>query len=122
MRRHHGERGENNLGCILWLVLVLAVGFVLFKVIPVKMKLVKLYDQSEELAQHSGRASAEEIKRRFLARAKDLDLTIDPKKVMVDKTKERVRIRYSLTVPIAFPGYTYEWKVQREVERQIFFL
>jgi hypothetical protein len=122
MRRRTGERGENNLGCLLWILLAMAVGFVLYKAIPVKMKIVQLYDHAEELAQYSGRLSGEQIKKAFVEKAKDLGLPVDPKRVMVDKRKERIKIRYSFTVPIKFPGYTWEWKVEREVERQIFYL
>jgi hypothetical protein len=122
MRRHAGERGENNIGCLLWILLAMAVGFVLYKVIPVKISIVNLYDHAEDLAQYSGRLSGEQIKKKFLDRAKDLGLPVDPKKVIVDKRKDRIKIRYSFTVPIEFPGYTYQLKVDREIERQIFYL
>lgn len=122
MRWRRGERGENHIGCLLWMVVVLALGFVLYKVIPVKVNIVELYDHAEDLAQYSGRISADNIKRNFLDKAKELKLPVDPKKVVVEKTKDRIKIRYSFTVPLEFPGYTYVLKVEREVDRPIFYL
>jgi len=38
MRRRRGITGAGNLGCLIWLVVLVLVGHVLWKVVPVKIR------------------------------------------------------------------------------------
>jgi hypothetical protein len=120
-RRRTAERGEGNLGCILW-VLLLAVGLLIaWKTIPVKMSSAELYDYMDELARFSAaKESPEEIEKKILARAAELRIPLDKDHVTVERTGERVRMSVEYTMPLEFPGYTYLWHFRQELDRPVF--
>jgi hypothetical protein len=121
MRRRTAERGEGNVGCILW-VLLLAVGVLIaWKAIPVKMSSAELYDYMDEMARFSaGKEAPEEIKKKILARANELRLPLDKEHVTVERSGDRIRMSVDYTVPVEFPGYTYMWHFRHELDRPIF--
>jgi len=50
MRRRRGITGAGNLGCLIWLVVLVLVGHVLWKVVPVKIRTSTFYDSMQEQA------------------------------------------------------------------------
>ncbi|HEX4956263.1 MAG TPA: hypothetical protein VF017_22975 [Thermoanaerobaculia bacterium] len=120
--RRFGERGDSNLGCVLWLIALLIAGMVLWKAVPVKIANSELYDYMLELTRFSSGRSPEEIKKRVHKKAQELKLPLDAKNITVEKNRERIRIRCKYTVPLEFPGYTYLWEVEHDIDRQIFYL
>jgi hypothetical protein len=121
MRRKTAERGEGNLGCIFW-VLLAAVGLLIaWKAIPVKMASSELYDYLDEMARFSaGKEAPEEIKKKILAKANELHLPLDKDHCSVERTGDNIRISVDYTVPVEFPGYTYNWHFHNELDRPIF--
>ncbi len=122
MRRRSGQRGDGNIGCFFWLLVLFVVGLILWKAVPVKIATAELYDFSVELTKFSAKASPEELRSRILKKAKELNLPVSPKQIEIEKTKERVKIRLNYMVPLDFPGYTYEWKIEDVIDRPIFYL
>lgn len=122
MRSRSGQRGDGNVGCFFWLLVLVVVGMILWKAVPVKIATAELYDYSLELTKFSAKASQEELRRRILEKAKELNLPLNPKQVEIVKSKERIRIHLNYVVPLDFPGYTYEWKIEDEIDRPIFYL
>jgi hypothetical protein len=120
MSRLHPRQGQGKLGCVLWLLLLLAFVMVCYKVIPVKIRSAELYDFMEEQAMFAGRTKVEELKKRILDRARDLDLPLDKKGLTVERRGGRVRMKAIYTVPIEFPGYTYNWKFEQVLDRPVF--
>lgn len=121
MPRRIAEKGEGNLGCILW-VLLLAVGLLIaWKMIPVKVNSAELYDYMDELARFSaGKEEPEVIKKKILSRAGELRLPLDKEHVFVERNGDRIRMSVDYTVPVQFPGYTYNWHFSHELDRPIF--
>jgi hypothetical protein len=121
MPRRNGERGEGNLGCIVW-VLLLAIGVLIaWKTIPVKVNSAELYDYMDELARFSaGKDSPEDIKKKLLARAGELRIPLSKEQVFVERSGDRIRMSVDYTVPVEFPGYTYQWHFHHELDRPIF--
>jgi hypothetical protein len=120
MARSRAQAGDSKIGCILWLAL-LAIGVLIgYKAIPVKIKTSELYDFMVEQAKWAATTSEETLEKRILAKAKELDLPIDPRQVNTEKSNDRVRMRATFTVPLEFPGYTYNWAFDLQVERPIF--
>ena len=113
-------RGEGRIGCIFWLLVLVVFVAICWKAIPVKIQSAELYDFMEDQARGADRATAEQIKKRVLRRAKDLDLPLEAKNVTVDKTSGRIRIECVYTVPLEFPGYTYNWDFDQVVDRPVF--
>ena len=121
MRWRTAERGEGNLGCILW-VLVLAVAVLIaWKAIPVKINSSELADYLDELARfHAARESADDLRARILTRASELNLPVTKEGVTIQLSRDRVRMIVDYTVPVKYPGYTYNWHFHHELDRPIF--
>ena len=121
MPRRTAERGEGNLGCILW-VLVLAVAVLIaWKAIPVKVNSSELADYMDELARfNAARESEDDLRARILTRATELNLPVTKEGVTIQLSRDRVRMIVDYTVPVNFPGYTYNWHFHHELDRPIF--
>lgn len=120
MARRLVQTGEGRLGCILWLSLVLLFALVAWKVVPIKIKSSELKSYMEEQAKFAYRASPEALKKRILAKARELELPVDPKRVKVERRGPRIVLKCSYTVPVEFPFYTYMWKFDHLVDRPVF--
>lgn len=113
--------GEGNLGCIVWVLIAGIIGLVLFKFVPVKIHTAQLKDYVSEQAQFVSRKdTSESIKKRILRKADELALDIEPSAVKVVKGREAVRVDLKFTIPLEFPGYTYDYVVDETIERKIF--
>jgi hypothetical protein len=88
--------------------------------VPVKYKSSQLYDFMYEQAKYAQQTSPDEMKKALLRKARDLQLPVDPKRLTVSKRGERIRIECSYEVPIEFPGYTYVWHFEEEIDEPIF--
>lgn len=121
MIRRSSERGEGNVGCILWALVFIIGALIAWKAIPVKVKSAELYDYMDELARFSAaRDNEEQLKAKILGRATELGLPVGKEDVTVSKGNDRVRMSVRYTVPLDFPGYTYQWNVNHELDRPIF--
>lgn len=120
MATGRGQAGNGKLGCILWSLLLLVGVMIAWKAIPVKIASSELYDFMVEQAKWAGNTPAEVMERRIFGKADELGLPVDPKNVKVEKPGDKVRMRATFMVPLEFPGYTYEWNFDLQVERPIF--
>ena len=120
MRRMRHARGDSRLGCAIWMILLAVFVLVCYKTVPVKIASSTLQDFMDEEAKFAGRRNAEQIKKRVLSRAMELDIPLDPKKLEVKRGQGRVRMVCTYTVPIEFPGYTYYWDFELMVDRPVF--
>ncbi len=120
MARFHPRYGSGKLGCILWMLVLLAVVGIAAKLIPIKIRSAELYDFMEEQAMFAGRTKPEELKKRILRRAEELDLPLEKKNLIVERRAGRVRMRATYTVPIELPGYTFEWPFEHILDRPVF--
>jgi hypothetical protein len=120
MRNRAAERGSGNLGCILW-ALVLIVGvMVAWKAIPVKIASAEMYDFMEEIAKFSAKTPPEELKKQIVDKAAALRLPVTKDDIKVQRVGDSIRMEVSYTVPLEFPGYTYNGQFDHQVERAIF--
>ena len=121
--RRRLERGEGNLGCIVW-ILVLALGiFLAFKLIPVKIKSAEFYDYMDEMAKFSAaNATHEQIEKRLLDKAQELEIPLEKRNLRIKLERERIQIEASYTIPVHFPGYTYNWNFHHKLDRPIFLI
>lgn len=118
--RKLGPRGEGRLGCFLWLLVVGVAVMIAVKAVPVKLTDVEFGDYIEEQAQFSTRDSGEAIRKRILKRAKELDIPLEAKKVVVNKSSSRVQISCSYTVTLDFGFYQHDWLFEHEIDRPVF--
>jgi hypothetical protein len=120
MSRRFGERGEGNLGCVLWLLVLGLAVLIAVKMIPVKIASSQLYDYMEEQAKFAGSASPENLAKGILGKAKELELPLGKDDLKVERVGDNIRMHADFTVPVEFPGYTYMWHFDHEVNRPIF--
>ena len=121
MRRRNAERGEGNLGCIVWLLVLGLAVMICVKAVPVKIASAEMYDYMDEVARTTGvNTTAEEVKKAILLRAADLKLPVSKDQVTVVREGDRLKMRAEYTVPLEFPGYTYNWRFVHELDRPIF--
>ncbi len=114
------QAGDGKLGCILWSLLLIAGVLIAWKAVPVKIATSELYDFMVEQAKWAGNTPSEVLQKRIVSKADELDLPVDPKFVKAEKTGDKIRMSATFTVPLEFPGYTYEWDFDLQVERPIF--
>lgn len=121
MRRStRSQRGEGQLGCIFGLIVLLAAGYVAFKMIPVKVRAVELRDEIVDTARSAGMYKEPQMRKKIMAKAEELELPLEPSDLVVRKGNNRVYIEATYTVPVEFPGYTYQWTFNHVAENPVF--
>jgi len=120
MARKLSQAGDSKVGCILWSLLLLVAGMIAWKAIPVKMASSELYDFMVEQAKWGATTPPEAIAKGIVEKARELGLPLDPKNVKVGRYGDKLRMRATYTVPLEFPGKTYHWDFDLQVERTIF--
>jgi hypothetical protein len=121
MRQRAAQRGEGNLGCIFWLLVLVVAVLISWKMIPVKVNSAEFADYMVEVAQfQSANKPPEELKKLLLFRAGELGIPLTKENVSVVKNGDRIRMSVDYTVPVDFPGYTYNWHFHHELDRPIF--
>lgn len=121
MRQRRRAAGEGNLGCILWSLAFIVIALICYKAIPVKLNSAQLYDFMVEQAKF-GTAPPAEIKKAIISKAKELELPVNEKNLTVEKLGDRIRMKTAFEVPLEFPGYTYVWKFDWEIDRPIYII
>jgi hypothetical protein len=99
---------------------VAVFALIAWKVVPVRIKTSELSSYMEEQAKFAYRASPAALKKRIVAKARELELPVDHKRVKVERRGPRIVLTCSYTVPIEFPFYTYLWKFDLKVDRPVF--
>jgi hypothetical protein len=125
MSRNRRERGEGQFGCLIGLVLLLIAGLFAYKLIPVKVKTAEMrdavVDEAKSAGRHQNERMSEIISKNLLEKAKQLGLPVKPEDVKVERTQSSyVRIEVKYTVPVEFPGFTYNWNFRHYYENPIF--
>ena len=114
------NRGEGRIGCLFWLAVLAVVVLVGIKMVPVKYASAKLFDFMDEQAKFAQKTTPDRMKKTILRRARELQVPLDPKRLTVSKRGGRIRIQAAYEVPIEFPGYTYVWQFEEEIDEPIF--
>ena len=120
MTNRQRQAGDGKLGCILWSLLLTAGVLIAWKAVPVKIATSELYDFMVEQAKWAGNTPAEVLQKRIVGKADELNLPADPKFVTAEKTGDKIRMRAVFTVPLEFPGYTYDWNFDLRIDRSIY--
>jgi hypothetical protein len=122
MRRTWGTRGAANIGCIIWLVILGFVGYVLYKVVPVKIASSEFFDTMQEQASFGSIKDPKFIEYEILKKAEELQLPIKKEQLKITKVRETIRVECHYEIEIDFFGgfYKYLWKFDPVVERPLF--
>ena len=120
MIRKLRQRGEGRVGCLFWSVVLAFVVLIGIKMVPVKYASSQLFDFMDEQAKFAQQSTPDRMKKSILRRARELQLPLDPKRLTVKRSGGRIHIECSYEVPIEFPGYTYVWRFEEEINEPIF--
>ncbi|HEY3203183.1 MAG TPA: hypothetical protein VGL03_05935 [Thermoanaerobaculia bacterium] len=122
MRRTRGNRGAANFGCIVWLVILGLVGYVLYKVVPVKIATSEFYDTMQEQAAFGSIKDPKFIEFEILRKADELRLPVKKENLKITKTHQSITVEAHYEVTIDFFGgaYKYLWKFDPVVIRPLF--
>jgi len=66
MRRSSGQRGAVGIGCVVWLVVLIFVGYCLVQIVPVKIRASKFQDFMEEEAGFGSIKNLEQLEKEIL--------------------------------------------------------
>jgi hypothetical protein len=122
MRRTRAARGAANIGCVLWVVVLVAAGHILWKVVPVKIRTSEFYDVMQEQASFGSIKSEHQIQYEILRRAKELKIPVTKENLKVIRSQQAVTVEahYQITLEFFAGAYTYVWKFDPVVSRPTF--
>ena len=115
------ERGEGRLGTIFGLVVLAVTVYLAFKVVPVMVNAYAFRDYIEQETRFAAlRNKDEEVIKRVLRKAEELDLPVTRKSITVNRSSSHFDIRVAYTIPIETPVYTYNWVFREENRAPLF--
>ncbi len=122
MKRTSGTRGAANLGCIIWLVILSLVGYVLYKVVPVKIASSEFFDTMQEQASFGSIKDPKFIEYEILKKADELQLPIKKENLKITKMRDSIKVEahYEITIDFFAGTYKYLWKFDPVVIRPLF--
>jgi hypothetical protein len=122
MRRTRGIRGGANIGCIIWLVILGFVGYVLYKVVPVKVASSEFFDTMQEQASFGSIKDPKFIEYEILKKADELQLPIKKENLKITKSSNAIKVEahYEITIDFFNGTYKYVWKFDPVVQRPLF--
>jgi hypothetical protein len=122
MRRSRGVRGAANVGCIVWLVILGLVGYVLYKVVPVKIASSEFYDVMQEQAAFGSIKDPKFIEFEILRRAGELQVPVTKDNLKITRSREMITVEahYEITIDFFNGVYKYVWKFDPVVQRPLF--
>jgi len=122
MKGSRGEQGKANIGCIIWLAIVVLVGYGLYKIVPVKIASSTFYDAMQEQASFGSIKSVQAIEYEILRRAQELDIPVTKENLTIKKVRESITIEahYEITIDFFNGAYKYVWKFDPVVTRPLF--
>lgn len=120
MRIRRGQRGEGQIGCLIGLVILLIAGLIAYKVIPVKVKSAEMRDIVQDEARSASMHTDKMIHAAILNKAQQNGLPVGEDDIKVVRSGGYIRVDVDYTVPVKFPGYTYNWHFHHKAENPIF--
>lgn len=120
MRRKRSEAGEGQGGCIVGLIVFLAVIFIAWKIVPVKVKAAELRGVVVDESKSAGTHNDARILKAILAKAEELELPVEKDDVSIRRRANDIEVKVDYVVPIEFPGYTYQMRLSHHAENPIF--
>lgn len=122
MKNWSWQRGESKLGCIVSIIVFLAVVIVAVKTVPVLVSMEELESEIEALAERGSisRYTDKYITGRILQKAEDVDLPVSPENIEIERHSKEIKVHVEYDVDVHYPFYTYHWHKVHHVERTLF--
>jgi hypothetical protein len=121
MRKFQRQMGEGRIGLIIALIIVAIAIFIAYKIIPVKIKTYEFKDtMREEARMGSLRKTADQTMHILLDKAKDLELPITEKNLVVNRSQSALTITATYTITVDFKVYKYDWRFRQQESAPLF--
>lgn len=120
MRNRRRELGEGKVGCLFGLIVLLIAGMIAYKMIPIKVRTAEMRDETADLARSAGQHNDAWIAKAILEKGRKLELPINEQSIQINRSGGEIRVDVDYTVPVQFPGYTYQWHFHHRAENPIF--
>jgi hypothetical protein len=119
------ERGEGRLASLIWLAILVAVGYALWNVVPVYLDNYSLKDKMNEIARSPRGVVTDDAIREMLAkevRERRLDPYIQRSSFRVStlETSRRISCSYDRTEQV-LPGFNWTFHFDNEVDQPLIF-
>jgi hypothetical protein len=120
MRRNRRQAGEGQAGCLVGLVVFFAAVFIAYKLIPVKVKMADMRQTVVDEAKSGGSHGDDRIRKQIILKAQDLNLPVTDDNITIERNQNNIKVEVEYTVPVVFPGYTYQWHAHHVAENPLF--
>lgn len=115
------ERGEGNLKLIIWLVIFVLVGYVLFKIVPPYVNDYQLRDtlQTESRFFAAHQKTAEQVRATVWNEVQSLKIPAQREDITVSDAMRTAHVEVKYTVVVELPGYTLNLNFDPSAESPI---
>lgn len=116
------QTGESRIGCIFWLLVLAAVAYVSWQMVPVKMKSIDLEQFMGRVAERASlqqRDTEKALRVAIMQQADELNLPLEEENLVVERTGARITIEASYTVAIDLVVTTWDWEIEHKVVRSV---
>lgn len=120
MNRRKRQSGEGQGGCIISLLILLAVAFIAFKMVPVKVKAAEFRQELVDEAKSGSLRNDKQIRANLMDKAAELNLPLQDQDLKIQRSRSQITIEASYVVPVEFPGYTHMWKFSPSYSTPLF--
>ncbi|MDX1581964.1 MAG: hypothetical protein R3338_00015 [Thermoanaerobaculia bacterium] len=120
MIRRTRQLGEGQAGCIFSLLLLLAVAFIAYKMIPVKVKAAEFRQELVDEAKSGSLRTNKQIRANLMDKAEDLGLPLEENNLRISRSRSHITIEATYTVPVEFPGFTHMWEFSPSYSTPLF--
>jgi hypothetical protein len=114
------QKGEGRLGCVVGLLLLVVALFVAYKLIPVKMQATSMREAVQNASRSASGKGMDTVKKEVLARAKELNVPLSEKDVVITRRADFIRVEVQYDVMIDFPGYKWKKHYSFDAENPVF--
>ena len=119
-RRRRSQSGEGRLGCVIWLAIAAAIGYIAYVILPVKFATSRFEDFMREEAAFGSSKGNPQIIQELLATAREQNIPLTKEQIEIVRTRESITISVHYQVTLSFLGaYEYVWKFDPVVERPL---
>jgi len=117
----HAERGEGRIGFLITLIVAAVLIFVGAKVIPVRISAYEFRDVLREEARYGAvRDSDEQVAKRILDKAGELELPLKKSGLTVQRTASQMVIKAEYEQPIDLKVTTYVYRFKATEKAPLF--
>lgn len=122
MASWHSQRGEVQVGCIIGVIVLIAVVLVAIRTAPVYTDIGEFEKTVEAQADRANIPgnNDKKIRAAILSKAKDLGLPVEDSHLSIKRSKSTIRIKVEYNQEIDYVVYVRRWRQVHDIERPLF--